>query len=82
MADLGHMTDDAVLERLSNRLSRFRLDRNLTQAGLATEAGVHKNTAFRLKAGGPTLLKNLVRVLRVLGLLDRLDVIVPDLVPA
>jgi len=82
MDDLGHMTDEAVLERLGERLSRFRLDRNLTQADLAAEAGVHKNTVFRLEAGGSTQLKNLVRVLRVLGLLDRLDAIVPEPVPS
>lgn len=82
MDDLGHMTDEAVLERLGERLSRFRLDRNLTQADLAAEAGVHKNTVFRLEAGGSTQLKNLVRVLRVLGLLDRLDALVPEPVPS
>lgn len=82
MDDLGHMTDEAVLKRLGDRLSRFRLDRNLTQADLAAEAGVHKNTVFRLEAGGSTQLKNLVRVLRVLGLLDRLDAIVPEPVPS
>ena len=82
MDDLGHMTDDAVLERLGTRLSRFRLDRNLTQADLAVEAGVHKNTVFRLEAGGSAQLKNLVRVLRVLGLLDRLDAVVPEPVPS
>lgn len=76
------MTDEAVLEGLGDRLSRFRLDRNLTQADLAAEAGVHKNTVFRLEAGGSTQLKNLVRVLRVLGLLDRLEALVPETGPS
>ncbi|MEO1717102.1 MAG: helix-turn-helix transcriptional regulator [Planctomycetota bacterium] len=76
------MTDEAVLEQLGERLSRYRLDRNLTQAEVATEAGVHKNTIFRLEAGGSTQTKNLVRVLRALGLLDRLDAIVPEPVPS
>lgn len=82
MTDYSQMTDEAVLEGLGDRLSRFRLDRNLTQADLAAEAGVHKNTIFRLEAGGSTQLKNLVRVLRVLGLLDRLDALVPEPVPS
>jgi transcriptional regulator with XRE-family HTH domain len=76
------MTDEAILEGLGDRLSRFRLERNLTQADLAAEAGVHKNTVFRLEAGGSTQLKNLVRVLRVLGLLDRLEALVPEPVPS
>jgi len=82
MSDYSQMTDEAILEGLGDRLSRFRLDRNLTQADLATEAGVHKNTVFRLEAGGSTQLKNLVRVLRVLGLLDRLEALVPEPVPS
>jgi putative transcriptional regulator len=82
MHDYNHMTDEAVLEGLGDRLSRYRLDRNLTQADLAIEAGVHKNTVFRLEAGGSTQLKNLVRVLRVLGLLDRLEALVPEPVPS
>ena len=82
MADYDQMTDESVLEQLGERLSRYRLDRNLTQAEVATEAGVHKNTVFRLEAGGSTQTKNLVRVLRALGLLDRLDAIVPEPVPS
>lgn len=82
MDDHDHRTDEAVLEGLGDRLRRFRLDRNLTQADLAAEAGVHKNTVFRLEAGGPTQLKNLVRVLRVLGLLDRLEHLIPEPVPS
>jgi putative transcriptional regulator len=78
MSDYVQMTDNAVQERLGDRIRRFRLDRNLTQADLATEAGVHKNTIFRLEAGGSTQLKNLVRVLRVLGLLDRLEALIPE----
>ena len=82
MSDYSQMTDEAVLEGLGDRLSRFRLDRKLTQADLAAEAGVHKNTVFRLEAGGSTQLKNLVRALRVLGLLDRLESLVPEPVPS
>lgn len=82
MPDYDQMTDEGVLEQLGERLGRYRLDRNLTQAEVATEAGVHKNTIFRLEAGGSTQTKNLVRVLRALGLLDRLDAIVPEPVPS
>lgn len=82
MTDYNGMTDEAILEGLGDRLSRFRLDRNLTQADLAAEAGVHKNTVFRLEAGGSTQLKNLVRVLRVLRLLDRLGALVPEPLPS
>ena len=57
------MTDEAVLAELGDRLSRLRLQRNLTQAQLAREAGVSKRT--------------LIRVVRALGLLGNLDAFVP-----
>lgn len=82
MAKYDHMTDDRVLQQLGERLSRYRLDQNVTQADLAREAGIHKNTVFRLEAGETTQTKNLVRVLRVLGLLDQLDALVPEPVPS
>jgi len=82
MAKYDQMTDERILEHLGERLSRYRLDRNVTQADLAREAGIHKNTVFRLEAGESTQTKNLIRVLRVLGLLERLDALVPDPVPS
>jgi len=58
-----------------------RLERNLSQAVLAREAGVSQRTIVRLESGQSTQLANLVRVLRVLGLLDgvwsALDALVP-----
>jgi transcriptional regulator with XRE-family HTH domain len=75
-------TDVAALAELGQRLARIRLDSNLTQAALAREAGVSKRTVERLEAGGSTQLGNLFRVLRALGLLDRLDALVPETSPS
>jgi transcriptional regulator with XRE-family HTH domain len=66
-----------VLSGLGDRLARHRLDRNLTQAQLAHEAGVSKRTVIRLENGESSQLTNLIRVLRALGLLANLDVLVP-----
>ncbi|HEY1716698.1 MAG TPA: helix-turn-helix transcriptional regulator, partial [Verrucomicrobiae bacterium] len=44
-------TDETVLAELGGRLTRIRLERNLTQLQLAKEAGVSKNTVQRLEAG-------------------------------
>ncbi len=82
MGKYEQMTDDSILEQLGERLSRYRLDRNVTQAELAREAGIHKNTVFRLEAGESTQTKNLIRVLRALGLLEQLDALVPEPVPS
>jgi transcriptional regulator with XRE-family HTH domain len=71
------LTDSAVLEELGARLARARIDANLTQAGLAEEAGVGKRTIERLEAGRGTDLRILVRVLRALGLTEGLESLIP-----
>ncbi|MEO8204057.1 MAG: helix-turn-helix transcriptional regulator [Betaproteobacteria bacterium] len=78
----GELVDAAVLRELGERLARIRLGRNLTQADLATQAGVSKRTVERMEAGGPTQLVNLVRVCRALGLADRLEVLIPEPIPS
>jgi len=74
-------TDEAILTTLGERLSRQRLARDLTQATLATEAGVSKRTVERMEAGQSVQLNNALRVLRALDLLGGLDRLVPE-VPA
>jgi transcriptional regulator with XRE-family HTH domain len=75
-------TDDAILAELGQRLARTRLERNITQHELATEAGVSKSTVERIESGSETRLSSLIRILRVLGLVDRLDQLVPEPLPS
>lgn len=77
MAKTVETTDAAVLAELGDRLSRRRLQRNLTQAQLAREAGVSKRTVIRLERGESSQVTNLIRVVRALGLLGNLDALVP-----
>ena len=76
------MTDPAILAELGERLARYRLDRNLTQADLAKEAGVSKRTVLRLESGESTQLTNLIRIMRALGRLDHLDAFLPPPAPS
>jgi transcriptional regulator with XRE-family HTH domain len=73
------LTDPAVLHEIGDRLERRRIDTGLTQAQLAEEAGISKRTVERIEAGHSTDFVMLVRVLRVLMLLEALDESVPDL---
>ena len=76
------VTDEGVLKELGARLAARRLAQNLTQGGLAEEAGVSKRTIERLESGEVAArLSGLVRVCRVLGLLDRLEALVPPAGP-
>ena len=76
------LTDRRVLAELGRRLERARLDLNLTQAQLAGEAGISKRTVERIEAGQSTQLANLLRVLRALSMLERLDVLFPEPLPS
>lgn len=76
-------TDEVFLGRLGERLARLRLARNLTQAQLAEQAGLGVRTVQRLELGASaTQLSGFLRVCRVLGLVDRLDSLVPELTPS
>jgi transcriptional regulator with XRE-family HTH domain len=76
-------TDEAILGELGGRLAKIRLDHNLTQAQLATQAGVSKRTVERLEAGTVgTQLSGLIRVCRVLDVIERFDLLVPEPVPS
>lgn len=76
------MTDEAVLRELGERLVGARIERNLTQAALAEEAGVSKRTVERMESGeAATRLSGFLRVCRVLGLWERLDQFLPEPTP-
>ena len=74
----AQQADGVILGELGKRIARARLERNLTQAGLAAEAGVAKRTVERLEAGQSSQLANLIRVIRALGLAANLDLLVPE----
>lgn len=64
-------------------MAALRLERNLTQAALAAASGVSKRTVGRLETGEVgTQLSGFVRVCRVLGVLDRFEMLVPEPLPS
>ncbi len=77
----GLLTDEAILAELGGRLARHRLELQLTQEMLAEQAGVSKRTVERVEAGATTQISTMIRILRVLGLMDRLETLVPETGP-
>ena len=76
-------TDEAILAELGERLAKIRLNRNLTQAQLAEQAGVSKRTVERLESGAvATQLSGFIRVCRILDVIDRLDALIPEPLPS
>ena len=77
-----HLPDEQILIELGSRFTRLRLEQNLTQAELARQAGVGVSTVQRLETGAvATQLSVFLRVCRVLGILDRLEILVPEAQP-
>lgn len=72
------LTDEAVLRELGRRLARSRLQQNRTQAETAAEAGIGVATLQRIERGRSVQMTSLVRLMRVLGLLEALDAALPE----
>jgi transcriptional regulator with XRE-family HTH domain len=75
--------DAAILSELGGRFARVRLDRNLTQAQLAEQAGISKRTVERLESGSvATQMSGFIRICRALDLIERFDLLIPQPVPS
>ena len=71
---------EEVVTLLCERLRKERLYLEMTQADVATRAGVSVNTVSNLEAGRNVSFENLVRVAMVLGRLKELEELFkPDL---
>ena len=73
------LSDDAFMAEIGGRIAQHRLNRNLTQKELASKAGISVPTVTRIEAGESSQLTNLIRILRVLGLAENLDSLIPDI---
>lgn len=81
MAIKTNMTDNAILAEMGRRLAQWRINLQLTQARLAEEAGVSKRTVERIEAGTSAQMSSMIRVLRVLDLVEGLDSLTPETGP-
>jgi transcriptional regulator with XRE-family HTH domain len=73
------LSEEALLTLIGQRLAALRLARNLTQSQVAEQAGLGVRTVQRLESGeAATHLSGFLRVCRVLGLLEQMDVLVPE----
>lgn len=64
------LADVTILSKIGEKLKASRLKQNITQQSLAEASGVTLSTVRRMESGEIGALSSLIRVLRVLGLLD------------
>ena len=75
------LTDEAILNEIGQRISNRRIELNMTQTALAKEAGVGKRTIERIEAGASSQMLSIIKIFRVLKLMDSLDRMIPELSP-
>lgn len=78
----SRLKDSEILEELGRRLRRERLDRDFTVASVADRADISERTVRNVEEGKPFSISTLLAILRVYGLVDRVEVILPDRGPS
>ena len=76
------LSDTAILKRLGTRLKAYRIARGMKQQELAAESGVGVSTIAKIENGQSVSLSLFVSVMRTLGLLENLDLLVPEQKPS
>ena len=71
--DLNFKKPEEIVTLLCERLRKERLYLEMTQADVATRAGISVNTVSNLEAGRNVSFENLIRVAMVLGRLQELE---------
>ena len=67
------VTNEHIRAELGDRIRKVRKSRRITQAQLATRAGLSRPTVSTLERGNDVSLDSLLSVFRALDLLDALD---------
>ena len=73
--DWNSLNNAQVLDEIGQRLKRQRINKKLTQQQLAVMAGVSMFTVAQIEKGNSVSLSMLIAVLRILRLLDNLDLL-------
>ncbi len=71
------MSDQAIAQEIGQRLEQLRLEQNIDQEALAAEVGITPKT-YRALIKGQGKFLNIIKVMRVLGVLEQLDYWLPE----
>jgi putative transcriptional regulator len=73
------MSDPAILIQLGARIKDYRIRLGLKQAELAQQSRVGVNTVYKIEKGKPVSTILLISLLRTLGLLENMEMLVPEI---
>lgn len=69
----------AILNELGLRIKRNRIDMQISQQEFAKRAGISTRTLSVAENGGDIRIENLLRILRVMGYIENLNLLLPEL---
>ncbi|HBZ53041.1 MAG TPA: XRE family transcriptional regulator [Eubacterium sp.] len=72
------LQEKAIASELSTRIKQYRISASITRAELAERSMVSVGTIARFENGNDIGLLNLIRLLKVLDLEEKLDLLIPD----
>lgn len=76
------LSDTAILSKFGTRLKTYRISRGMKQQELASESGVGISTIAKIESGQSVSFSLLISVMRTLGLLENLDLLIPEQKPS
>ena len=74
----GNENNVLILKELGERIKDLRIAENMTQNDLADRSGVSVKTICRIEKGDNLSVMNYLNVLRALGILENLQLVVPE----
>ncbi|MDR2868742.1 MAG: helix-turn-helix domain-containing protein [Bacteroidales bacterium] len=77
--DWTSLSNHAILQEIGKRIKDYRLKRRLTRQELALQAGVSISTLSQIEKGNAVSISMLLPILRVLRLLDNLELLLPEI---
>ena len=79
--DWNSLSDMAIMQEIGKRLKEYRLKKRYTQGELAKLAGISIFSVAQLERGNSVSISILLPVLRVLRLLNNLELLLPETGP-
>ena len=74
--DLSKLTPQAIAEEMGGRLKQARLNANLSQETVATQAGVSRRTVIQAEKG-KVQLETMIAIMTVIGVTNHLNKFLP-----
>ena len=80
--DWNGLSNMAIVQEIGKRLKEYRLKKRYTQQELAEQAGISVFSVAQIERGNAVSISILLPVLRVLRLLDNLELLLPEMGPS